>query len=173
MAQRAEDELHFSPTKKMVGERNPDSVLFRLDELEATAEGGQTPPLRLSSSVRGGGSGLIDLKELIAAGPEFSSEASEGEGTMAAHSSTGKAEGLLSVGTGGAEASSASGASRTALGAQASTPSGRFTPHAGTSSAASRLTPVAVRQPFWVTALLILGALVAVGAGVLVFMSLR
>src|SRR5690606_3956119 len=60
-----DEELYFSPSKKMVGERSPDSVLFRLEDLQAAAEASGPPPLRLSNTAPGGGSGLIDLRELV------------------------------------------------------------------------------------------------------------
>src|SRR5690606_5101944 len=129
--------------------------------LEATAEGGQTPPLRLSNAVRGGGSGLIDLRELIAAGPQPSSDVLPGgEGKLEARRPADQERGSLPLGPTAGEASSASGTT----GASASSLSGRFTAHAGASSAAASMVPLSSsRQPFWVTALLILGALVALG----------
>jgi hypothetical protein len=45
------DELTFSPAPKLVGERNPDSVLFNIGELVPDEERSENPPARGKSEV--------------------------------------------------------------------------------------------------------------------------
>jgi len=94
----APDELVFSPAQRMQGERNPDSVLFRLEELETPDPLGhpgepneqpRSPLVLLERDARGDGSsaestsagstaagsmnaaasGIIDLRRMIARPP--------------------------------------------------------------------------------------------------------
>ncbi len=72
----------------MLEERNADSVLFKLDQLQTDAPAPQSDPLsKLASSApsaQAGGSGLIDLKAMMAGGSE---PAAPSEPTSAASSS--------------------------------------------------------------------------------------
>lgn len=148
VARRPEDELHFSPTKKMVGERNPDSVLFRLEELAPRHDRPASVELRLSNTVRGGGSGLIDLRQIIASGP-----VSLHDGVPAVPAVPAPEEARIEV------PSEAAASSRSGSSVVAPSSSRHSMGHRGPSA--------------WATVLLVLGGLVALGAAVLLFVTLR
>lgn len=71
------DDLKFSPQSKMVGERNVDSVLFKLEQLEdqRAAKSGTSGATRLSTSIKTSGSGLIDINALVPSDPAEPEEA--------------------------------------------------------------------------------------------------
>lgn len=82
MAQHVKDELNFSPNKKLAGERNADSVLFNVSELETIERSGASSPslTRLSTTIETTGSGLIDLRKLVDA---TSADAGDRQGAVA------------------------------------------------------------------------------------------
>src|SRR5690606_7549389 len=148
-----DEELYFSPSKKMVGERSPDSVLFRLEDLEAAAEASGPPPLRLSNTAPGGGSGLIDLRELV---PE---------------SAVSEVAAELDAPLGSAASLTAQSASRSGSSGPSSSPH-LLVPAAWSSPSLASSRPAPAGNSAWATVLLVVGAVVALGAGVLVLTHL-
>lgn len=89
---------HVSAAESMTGQRNENSVLFSLSNLQALATGSggapATPNKSKAGMAQGEGSGLIDIRALASATQAVSSGASNG-------SSRDKVEDLMSVGAAG------------------------------------------------------------------------
>ena len=86
---------HVSEAESMTGQRNENSVLFSLSNLQALATGSggapATPSKAKAGMAQGEGSGLIDIRALASATQAVSSSSSNG-------SSRDKVEDLMSVG---------------------------------------------------------------------------
>ncbi|MFT3923150.1 MAG: GYF domain-containing protein [Myxococcales bacterium] len=102
---------HVSEAESMTGQRNENSVLFSLSNLQALATGsGSTAaaPKAKAGMAQGEGSGLIDIRALASATQAVSSTASNG-------SSREKVEDLMSVGAAGTGFSAAAFAAPVAV----------------------------------------------------------
>jgi len=102
---------HVSEAESMTGQRNENSVLFSLSNLQALATGsGSTAaaPKSKAGMAQGEGSGLIDIRALASATQAVSSPVSNG-------ASRDKVEDLMSVGAGGGGFSAAAFAAPVAV----------------------------------------------------------